>query len=271
MSSAQPTLSIVTTTFNSMQFLDETVQSVLSLDIDREWIVVDDGSTDGTVRYITDLARKHDWIRLLHNTPRLNDPWKSCVKGLTHIRGKYVIALDSDDRLASNAAVHEALAALERQPDLHIAIMKVAYMTEHGQIYKTKQIPFAQYGKKMTGRRMFWTLFLSPTYPVKQGAILIRRALFDLVGPIADIDLVLEATRYTDFALVPRIGLHYRNRSTSFTVNARLYRREEFWIKFADRYLPNERFFGLKYAFSAYKLALGYCKIVYSVFSANRI
>lgn len=49
------TFSIITVTYNAAQWIERTIQSVLSQTCpDIEYIIVDGGSTDGTVEIITD-------------------------------------------------------------------------------------------------------------------------------------------------------------------------------------------------------------------------
>jgi glycosyltransferase involved in cell wall biosynthesis len=47
-----PVLSVVTPVFNSARFLAETLDSVARLTVSHEHIVLDGGSTDGTVQLL---------------------------------------------------------------------------------------------------------------------------------------------------------------------------------------------------------------------------
>jgi glycosyltransferase involved in cell wall biosynthesis len=266
-----PVLSIITPTYNSMRYFRETANSVLSLKIDLEWILIDSKSIDGTSEFIAQLANTYDWIHPYWNVEPTIHPWNKCVKGLEYANGTYVLFVDSDDTLPSNKAVVEAVANLERSPEIGVAVMQVAYMDEGSRIYKKKVIPFVNYGSEVTGRRIFWTVLLAPTYPMKEGAILIRRSLFNKTGPVVDIDFILRATKHTDFALVPQVGLNYRNVASSSSHMQRRQVRDRFWIALADEHLPNSEYYGLKYFISLYKVALGYGKIAYSHFTAKRI
>ncbi|MCU0371259.1 MAG: glycosyltransferase, partial [Bacteroidales bacterium] len=57
-------ISIITPSYNQANFLKETVQSILSQDIDieLEHIVVDGGSTDGSVEYLRSVGDKIRWV-----------------------------------------------------------------------------------------------------------------------------------------------------------------------------------------------------------------
>jgi glycosyltransferase involved in cell wall biosynthesis len=64
------------------------------------WLVVDNGSTDGTAAYVQELARAHPWIRLVHSEP---------VEGL--VRGAPIVR-----------AFHRGLEALEGRPDVVVKL-----------------------------------------------------------------------------------------------------------------------------------------------------
>lgn len=88
-----PFFSIIIPTFNRKALLQETLESVLSQRFtDYEIIVVDDGSTDGTVEY---LSISGDRIMLL--TQEHRGPGAARNLGAKHASGNYLAFLDSDD------------------------------------------------------------------------------------------------------------------------------------------------------------------------------
>ena len=101
--------------------------------------------------------------------------------------------------------------------------------------------------------------------------MIIRRSFFEHSGGFFDIDFSLAATSHTDFVLTSRVGLRYRNVGGSQSHAQRVRVFDRFWLRFAHEYLPNERYYGLKYVMSAYRLAVCCAKIVYSAFTPNRI
>lgn len=92
-----PTVSIVTPTFNSHQFIDETIESVVNQTFPSwELILVDDGSTDSTVDHINRWRTKDSRIHLLTNAQNLG-PGPSRNLAVKNSRGRYIAYLDSDD------------------------------------------------------------------------------------------------------------------------------------------------------------------------------
>lgn len=95
MSSGEPLVSVVMAVYNGMPYLREAVDSVLAQTFrDFELVIVDDGSTDGTVDCVRSYgdARIRRWLseRNIGQTRALN-------LGLTMSRGRYIARLDADD------------------------------------------------------------------------------------------------------------------------------------------------------------------------------
>lgn len=92
----QPLVSVIIPVYNRVEQLEAALQSVLSQkDGIAELIVIDGGSTDGTVdvirKYIDRLAY---WV-----SETDNGIYDAMNKGVKHARGKYLLFLGSDDRL----------------------------------------------------------------------------------------------------------------------------------------------------------------------------
>jgi glycosyltransferase involved in cell wall biosynthesis len=96
-----PTVSVIIPTRNRLAFLKEAVESVLAqYSVDREIVVVDDASEDGTWEWLSSL---HDLtIRAFRMNPHGE---RSAARnlGLHHAQGKFVVFLDDDDLLAAGA------------------------------------------------------------------------------------------------------------------------------------------------------------------------
>lgn len=64
---SRPELSVVMSVFNSAPNLAQTLDSVLrQADVDLEFIVVNDGSTDGSTELLNDYAAADSRLRILH-------------------------------------------------------------------------------------------------------------------------------------------------------------------------------------------------------------
>lgn len=94
---AIPSVSVYIPTFNRVGLLARAVESVLSQTIsDFEIIVVDDGSTDGTVQFMEKLADQDSRIVFLRNEVNSGACF-SRNRAIQAARGKFVTGLDDDD------------------------------------------------------------------------------------------------------------------------------------------------------------------------------
>ena len=110
-----PLISLVTPSFNQGQFLEATLQSVLSQGYPRlEYVVVDGGSTDGSV----DILRRY----APHLTSWVSEPDEgqtdALVKGFARCSGVVMNWLNSDDLLRPGALFAVARAYMQGGPDL---------------------------------------------------------------------------------------------------------------------------------------------------------
>ncbi|PYZ92541.1 glycosyl transferase [Salipaludibacillus keqinensis] len=93
-----PVVSVITPSYNSAQYISETINSVLAQTYpDWEMIIVDDCSKDQTVQIIKDFQRKDNRIKLI----QLEKNQGAAVARNTAIRasqGRFLAFLDSDDQ-----------------------------------------------------------------------------------------------------------------------------------------------------------------------------
>ena len=108
-------ISVILTTYERRELLARALASVLAQTLtDREVIVVDDGSTDGTVEFLA--AQPVTGVRIAHS----RNPAVVRNAGLKRAQGELITFLDSDD-VWQPTALTELAGALLQHPDAGFA------------------------------------------------------------------------------------------------------------------------------------------------------
>ena len=131
----QPRVSIVTPSFNMARFLGETMESVLAEDYAYiEYIVMDGGSTDGTVELLRDFERRYPgrftWI-----SERDGGQSDAVNKGFLRATGDIFTFLNSDDTYLPGA-VRAAVEAFQAHPEAAVVYGDAWYTDDQNAIIK---------------------------------------------------------------------------------------------------------------------------------------
>ncbi len=171
---AGPAYVLVTPARNEERTIGETLASVVNQTVlPREWIIVSDGSTDGTDRLVADYARTYPFIRLLRLEDRPGRSFASVVfateagfKALRFQEYQYLGLLDADVRFAPNyfEALMRRMAA---SPELGL-VGGLALDVVDGRPLWHKQNRSEVAGAVQFYRRACWES-LGALFPIRQG------------------------------------------------------------------------------------------------------
>jgi putative colanic acid biosynthesis glycosyltransferase len=163
MPASAPFFSIIIVCRNPGPRLQAALDSVWAQrDTDREIIVIDGASTDGTREW---LETRRAQITTLRSEPD-RGVYDAMNKGLAAARGDWVLFLGADDRLANDAVLREVQARL---PGFAAGVAVGAVLYDDGRIYRLG-------GRDTAVRRNF----------VHHQGAFYRRSLFDRCGPFDD-------------------------------------------------------------------------------------
>jgi len=127
---ALPTVSIVTPSFNQARYLEATIQSVLGQDYPRiEYILVDGGSTDGSLEIIKKYSARLAWwvsAKDRGQTDAIN-------KGFARASGDILAWINSDDTYEPGA-VSAAVKYLQAHPEVGLVYADCNYINEDSRV-----------------------------------------------------------------------------------------------------------------------------------------
>ncbi len=170
-----PLVSIVTPSFNQAQYLEKTIQSVLNQDYPNlEYIVIDGGSTDGSVEII----KKYE-NQITHWVSEPDQGQTDAInKGFEVATGEILAWLNSDDLYYPNA-IKDAVDYLVDKPLVSMVYGDCDFIDGFGQVFGKFDARQTNYKRLMRGNGN-----------IPQPAAFWRKDLWDKVGPLdADADL----------------------------------------------------------------------------------
>lgn len=127
---SSPLVSIVTPSFNQANYLEETIKSVLSQDYPHfEYIIVDGGSSDGSLEIIQRYADQLAWWTSEPDRGQAD----AINKGFSHASGDIYAWLNSDDSYLPGT-IKRAVNYLSSHPEVAMVYADANLVDEHGNI-----------------------------------------------------------------------------------------------------------------------------------------
>jgi glycosyltransferase involved in cell wall biosynthesis len=210
--STQPLVSIVTPSFNQASYLEITIRSVLEQDYPNiEYIIVDGGSTDGSLEIIRRYAHRLAWW--------VSEPDKGQTealnKGFARANGEILAWLNSDDTYQPGA-VAEAAAFLRSRPEVGLVYGDANFIDENGGLIG--RFPAAQTDYRRLRRGYVH---------IPQQAAFFRANLWRKVGPLdpsfyfaMDYDLWVRIAALAPIQYTPRTWANFRLHTQGKTIAA---------------------------------------------------
>jgi len=206
-------ISIVTPSFNQARYLETTILSVLSQDYPNlEYIIVDGGSTDGSVDIIQRYSNRLSWWASEKDRGQTD----AINKGFAHAKGEILAWLNSDDTYEPGA-VSAAVDFLDANPGTGMVYANANYIDENGQVIG--RFPAAQTDYQRLKRGYVH---------IPQQSAFFRADLWQKVGPLdpsfyfaMDYDLWVRISRLAPIKYFPsHVWANFRLHSTGKTAVA---------------------------------------------------
>lgn len=232
-------------TYNGEKWLAECVQSALGQTYQAlEILIVDDGSTDGTVSLARSISDPR--IRLLVNETNqgLVGNWNECVR---QARGNYIKFLFQDDTLYPKC-VERMMSAFEANPELGMVFAPrdwvfekdapASLITELKENYSNPHRRFARVEPRTDGRDLFAQHVakeLKASCVAEPPSTLIRRSVFHRLGlfnprlrQMCDIEMWLRIMFFYDLGFVDEPLLTFRVHGRSMSASNYVQRGAQF-------------------------------------------
>ncbi len=203
-------VSIITPSYNQGHFLAETIQSVLSQDYPNlEYIIVDGGSTDGSVEIIQQYAEKLAWWV----SERDEGHADALNKGFSHATGEVLAWLNSDDTYQAGA-IRQAVDYLQSHPGISMVYADANLIDKRGQFLG-----------KFPSRQTDYARMLDGYVHIPQATTFFWQRSWKQVGPLDlslkysfDYDLWVRLAKIAPVAYVPQVWANFRLHEAGKTV-----------------------------------------------------
>ena len=206
MCSDKLTVSVLMSVFNGEKYLRSSIQSMLEQTMeDFEFIITNDGSTDGTAQILKDIAIRDQRIKILN---RKNQGLTNSLNELVEMaRGEFIARMDADD-IAYPDRLRLQAQYLQEHPDVGLVGCWTQIVTANG-------IPQSCYCFPDDHEKI--SSYLNSGHnPFIHPSIMMRSGIFDLVSPpyrfrnSQDFDLWLRLQGKTRFGVVEKLLFIHR-------------------------------------------------------------
>jgi glycosyltransferase involved in cell wall biosynthesis len=137
----KPLVSIITPVFNCVKYVEQSIQSVLNQKYPYiEHIIIDGGSTDGTLEILSNYQAKHsNRIRFFLQPDSQPDsgPGEAWNKGFKIARGEILGWLGADDMLSDPDTIQTVVEFFKSNPDARFVHGGCNYINEKGEVLST--------------------------------------------------------------------------------------------------------------------------------------
>ena len=214
MSTSNPILTVVTAVFNGADYIAETIDSVLKYgaDLNFEYIVVDDGSTDDTLKILNSYG---DALKILSH-PNCGES-ASVTKAFNLASGRYLIVVSADDPLMTAELFRDVFDWFEKDENLVAVYPDWQMIDSSGLIIQTVTVP--EYSDELLIGRC-------RTIP-GPGVIFRRDAAISIGGMnpkwvfVGDYDFWLRLSRLGEIRHRPQVLAQWRHHPKSTSVSKR--------------------------------------------------
>ncbi|HEX6974462.1 MAG TPA: glycosyltransferase, partial [Vicinamibacterales bacterium] len=223
MPAAAPLISVVIPCYNHGHFLRDALESVGTPARTTEIVVVDDGSTDRTSAIAAEFG-----AAAAIAVYAVRQPNKGLAaarnRGFRESRGRYVVFLDADDRLAPGA-LDRAASVIDEHPECFFVFGRCVMMSAEGTLLPTpeQKVIARDHYRELLRRNFIWMPAMAM---FRREAVELAGGFSSEVNASADYELYLRIARHHPVRDHGQVVAHYRRHDSNMSGNASLMLRE---------------------------------------------
>ena len=208
------TVSVIVPAYNAMEYLPETINSILLQTYsDFEIVIINDGSEDGIESWYSCLTDSR--VKMISQP----NQGKSVAvnNGIKHSQGEFIAFLDADD-LWEATKLEKQVCCLDSNPEVGLVYSWTAYIDGVGKPTGRVLAPNAE--------GMVWESLVLKNLLSCGSNPMVRRHCFDVVGvfspelpPAEDWDMWLRIAVHFDFAVIKLPLVRYRKHAGNISSN----------------------------------------------------
>ena len=214
-------ISIIVPTYNSANTIEETIASVQQQDFtDFELIVIDDGSQDKTIEVVQNIDEPRLKLFVYEN----GGVAVARNRGIAKATGDYISFLDADDLWTSDKLSLQ-LEALNKSFEAKVAYSWTSFIDDRGKHLFS--------GTRFCYEGNVYPQLLQTNFLTNASNILIHRDVLNLVKGFnpelaytADWDFYLRLAQNSEFVVVPKYQIFYRQSANSMSSKIEPLKRE---------------------------------------------
>jgi len=210
-----PKVSVIMSVYNGEKYLKEAIDSILEQTFkDFEFVIVDDGSNDNTLKILKEYAKKDMRIKIIKNKKNIGLT-KSLNKAIRTAKGKYVARMDADD-VSLPERIEEQLTFIENHPEIGAVGCWYYLIDKNNKLIKKVRPPVKSYKIKKA---------LLNSAPIIHPAAMIRKILLEKINYYdesfkysQDRDLLFRILNFCQLGVVPEFLLKFRYSKQSISL-----------------------------------------------------
>lgn len=204
--SPRPAVSVVMAVCNGEPFLGDALQSILGQTVDDfEFVIINDGSSDGSAARLAEYQARDDRIRVHHQRNR--GLTAALNRGCMLAQGRYIARMDADDVAFSDRLARQ-IEFLDRNPRVGLVAGGVVRVTAQKQPVKRLYCPTTH--AEIVAALMNANCITHPTVMMRAGAFREVGGYRPAFLRAQDYDLWLRLAECWELASLPDPVLYYR-------------------------------------------------------------